>query len=144
MNRAFPVSKTARGGWRQRERMAPIIALWYREAVKVLNQPDILAQLTRDAAFRSATPSGVRQRDSRRHRQMGEGDQGREHQARELTVSAGMGFLAEENILENERGFFEVYGNKPDVAAWVTVGANTYTDLASTPGMHDDREEASC
>jgi 2-methylcitrate dehydratase PrpD len=29
---------------------------------------------------------------------------------------AGMGFLAEENILENERGFFEVYGNKPDVA----------------------------
>jgi 2-methylcitrate dehydratase PrpD len=30
--------------------------------------------------------------------------------------AAGMGFLAEENILENERGFFEVYGNKPDVA----------------------------
>ena len=29
---------------------------------------------------------------------------------------AGMGFLAEENILENERGFFEVYGNQPDVA----------------------------
>jgi tripartite-type tricarboxylate transporter receptor subunit TctC len=29
---------------------APIIALWHREAVKVLNQPDILAQLTRDAA----------------------------------------------------------------------------------------------
>jgi 2-methylcitrate dehydratase PrpD len=30
--------------------------------------------------------------------------------------AAGMGFLAEENILENERGFFEVYGNQPDVA----------------------------
>lgn len=30
--------------------------------------------------------------------------------------AAGMGFLAEENILENERGFFTVYGNKPDVA----------------------------
>jgi len=30
--------------------------------------------------------------------------------------ATGMGFLAEENILENERGFFEVYGNKPDVA----------------------------
>lgn len=30
--------------------------------------------------------------------------------------AAAMGFLAEENILENERGFFEVYGNKPDVA----------------------------
>ena len=27
-----------------------------------------------------------------------------------------MGFLAEENILETEGGFFEVYGNKPDVA----------------------------
>jgi 2-methylcitrate dehydratase PrpD len=27
-----------------------------------------------------------------------------------------MGFLAEESILENERGFLEVYGNKPDVA----------------------------
>jgi 2-methylcitrate dehydratase PrpD len=31
--------------------------------------------------------------------------------------AAGMGFEAEENILEMERGFFEVYGNKPDVAA---------------------------
>jgi 2-methylcitrate dehydratase PrpD len=30
--------------------------------------------------------------------------------------AAGMGFLAEENILENERGFFEVYGSKPDAA----------------------------
>jgi len=30
--------------------------------------------------------------------------------------AAAMGFLAEESILENERGFFEVYGNKPDVA----------------------------
>ncbi len=30
--------------------------------------------------------------------------------------AAAMGFLAEENILENERGFFAVYGNKPDVA----------------------------
>lgn len=30
--------------------------------------------------------------------------------------AAAMGFLAEENILENERGFFEVYGNHPDVA----------------------------
>src|SRR5688572_24337765 len=29
--------------------------------------------------------------------------------------AAGMGFLAEENILENERGFFEVYGDKPDI-----------------------------
>ena len=30
--------------------------------------------------------------------------------------AAGLGFVAEENILETERGFFEVYGNKPDVA----------------------------
>lgn len=30
--------------------------------------------------------------------------------------AAGMGFLAEESILETERGFLEVYGNKPDVA----------------------------
>ncbi len=31
--------------------------------------------------------------------------------------AAGRGFIAEESILETERGFFEVYGNKPDVAA---------------------------
>lgn len=31
--------------------------------------------------------------------------------------AAALGFEAEENILENERGFFEVFGNKPDVAA---------------------------
>jgi 2-methylcitrate dehydratase PrpD len=31
--------------------------------------------------------------------------------------AAGMGFVAEESILETERGFFEVYGNRPDVAA---------------------------
>ena len=30
--------------------------------------------------------------------------------------AAGMGFLAEERILEIEGGFLEVYGNKPDVA----------------------------
>lgn len=30
--------------------------------------------------------------------------------------AAGMGFLAEENILETEAGFFEVFGNKPDVS----------------------------
>ncbi|MGZ5175956.1 MAG: MmgE/PrpD family protein [Burkholderiales bacterium] len=30
--------------------------------------------------------------------------------------AAGMGFLAEENILETKGGFFEVYGNKPDIA----------------------------
>jgi 2-methylcitrate dehydratase PrpD len=30
--------------------------------------------------------------------------------------AAGMGFLAEENILETKLGFFEVYGNKPDVS----------------------------
>ncbi len=30
--------------------------------------------------------------------------------------AAGMGFLAEENILETRLGFFEVYGNKPDVS----------------------------
>ena len=30
--------------------------------------------------------------------------------------AAGMGFLAEERILETEGGFLEVYGNKPDVA----------------------------
>ncbi len=30
--------------------------------------------------------------------------------------AAGMGFPAEESILEIEGGFFEVYGNKPDVA----------------------------
>ena len=29
--------------------------------------------------------------------------------------AAAMGFLAEENILETKGGFFEVYGNKPDV-----------------------------
>ena len=31
--------------------------------------------------------------------------------------AAGMGFIAEEEILETKGGFFEVYGNKPDVAA---------------------------
>jgi 2-methylcitrate dehydratase PrpD len=31
--------------------------------------------------------------------------------------AAGMGFIAEENILETKHGFFEVYGNKPDVSA---------------------------
>ena len=30
--------------------------------------------------------------------------------------AAGMGFIAEENILETKLGFFEVYGNKPDVS----------------------------
>lgn len=30
--------------------------------------------------------------------------------------AAGMGFRAEENILETEGGFFEVYGDRPDVA----------------------------
>ena len=35
--------------------------------------------------------------------------------------AAGMGFIAEENILETKLGFFEVYGNKPD-AAQVTHG----------------------
>src|SRR6185503_12564361 len=30
--------------------------------------------------------------------------------------AAGLGFKSEESILETERGFFEVYGNKPDVA----------------------------
>ena len=30
--------------------------------------------------------------------------------------AAGMGFLAEESILETERGFFEIYGNQPNVA----------------------------
>jgi 2-methylcitrate dehydratase PrpD len=35
--------------------------------------------------------------------------------------AAQKGFIAEESILETERGFFEVYGNKPDVAA-VTSG----------------------
>jgi 2-methylcitrate dehydratase PrpD len=30
--------------------------------------------------------------------------------------AAGKGFLAEENILETKLGFFEVYGNQPDVA----------------------------
>ncbi len=30
--------------------------------------------------------------------------------------AASMGFLAEENILEKERGFFEVFGNQPEVA----------------------------
>src|SRR5258706_1695330 len=31
--------------------------------------------------------------------------------------AAGMGFIAEENILETKLGFFDVYGNKPDVSA---------------------------
>jgi len=31
--------------------------------------------------------------------------------------AAGVGFIAEENILETKHGFFEVYGNKPDVSA---------------------------
>ena len=31
--------------------------------------------------------------------------------------AAGMDFIVEEKILETERGFFEVYGNKPDVSA---------------------------
>lgn len=35
--------------------------------------------------------------------------------------AAALGFEAEENILENERGFFAVYGNEPDIAA-VTRG----------------------
>ena len=30
--------------------------------------------------------------------------------------AAAMGFIAEENILETKLGFFEVYGNKPDVS----------------------------
>jgi 2-methylcitrate dehydratase PrpD len=30
--------------------------------------------------------------------------------------AAGRGFIAEENILETRLGFFEVYGNKPDVS----------------------------
>ena len=30
--------------------------------------------------------------------------------------AAGMGFIAEENILETKLGFFEVYGNRPDVS----------------------------
>ena len=35
--------------------------------------------------------------------------------------AAHLGFAAEKSILETDRGFFEVYGNKPDVAA-VTQG----------------------
>jgi 2-methylcitrate dehydratase PrpD len=31
--------------------------------------------------------------------------------------AAGMGFIAEESILETRLGFFEVYGNQPDVSA---------------------------
>jgi len=31
--------------------------------------------------------------------------------------AAGMGFIAEENILETKHGFFEVYGNEPGVSA---------------------------
>jgi 2-methylcitrate dehydratase PrpD len=31
--------------------------------------------------------------------------------------AAASGFIAEENILETKHGFFDVYGNKPDVAA---------------------------
>jgi 2-methylcitrate dehydratase PrpD len=55
--------------------------------------------------------------------------------------AAGMGFMAEENILETRLGFFEVYGHKPDVAE-VTVDFgkrwSILTDLGIklVPGGH--------
>jgi 2-methylcitrate dehydratase PrpD len=48
--------------------------------------------------------------------------------------AARMGFTAEESILETERGFFEVYGNKPDAAA-VTRGLGERWSILSDMGI---------
>jgi 2-methylcitrate dehydratase PrpD len=48
--------------------------------------------------------------------------------------AAGMGFIAEESILETDKGFFEVYGNKPDVAA-VTRGLGERWSILEDMGI---------
>jgi 2-methylcitrate dehydratase PrpD len=55
--------------------------------------------------------------------------------------AAGMGFIAEENILETRLGFFEVYGNKPDVAEVTRDFGKRWSILADigiklVPGGH--------
>jgi 2-methylcitrate dehydratase PrpD len=48
--------------------------------------------------------------------------------------AAGMGFTAEESILETERGFLEVYGNRPNVAE-VTQGLGERWSILSDMGI---------
>ena len=48
--------------------------------------------------------------------------------------AAAKGFVAEKSIFETERGFFEVYGNKPDVAA-VTRGFGQQWSILSDMGI---------
>jgi 2-methylcitrate dehydratase PrpD len=48
--------------------------------------------------------------------------------------AAALGFQAEENILENERGFLAVYGNNPDVAA-VTRGFGSRWSILEDMGI---------
>ncbi|HZN22872.1 MAG TPA: MmgE/PrpD family protein [Burkholderiales bacterium] len=48
--------------------------------------------------------------------------------------AARMGFVGEASILESERGFFDVYGNKPDVAA-VTRGLGERWSILSDMGI---------
>ena len=48
--------------------------------------------------------------------------------------AARLGFAAEESILETDRGFFEVYGNKPDVAA-VTRGLGERWSILEDMGI---------
>jgi 2-methylcitrate dehydratase PrpD len=48
--------------------------------------------------------------------------------------AAGKGFLAEENILETKLGFFEVYGDKPDVSQ-VTANFGTRWSILSDMGI---------
>jgi 2-methylcitrate dehydratase PrpD len=61
--------------------------------------------------------------------------------------AASMGFTTEESIFEGERGFFEVYGNKPDVSA-VTRGFgerwSILTDMGIklVPGGHPSHSTA--
>jgi len=55
--------------------------------------------------------------------------------------AAGMGFIAEENILETKHGFFEVYGNKPDVSAVMRELGKSWSILTDmgiklVPGGH--------
>jgi 2-methylcitrate dehydratase PrpD len=48
--------------------------------------------------------------------------------------AAGMGFLTEESILETDKGFFEVYGNKPDISA-VTRGLGERWSILEDMGI---------
>jgi 2-methylcitrate dehydratase PrpD len=61
--------------------------------------------------------------------------------------AAGMGFIAEESILETERGFFEVYGNKPDVSAVTSDFGKRWSILEDmgiklVPGGHPNHSTA--